>query len=106
MPTPTTPRRWQARIEVATITTPDHSCQAHCVYGETVDKLREAVREYLLKAKPERFRNIADHLVGRTTYFYSLGVVKDDGAMLATWDIRSENRLSRNKRCFLCPLDS
>jgi hypothetical protein len=71
------PRRWQARIEVATIMSPDRSYQAHCLYGETVDKLRQAVREYLLKARPERFRNVADHIVGCLTYFYSLGELKD-----------------------------
>jgi len=80
MPTPTMSRRWQARIEVATMMTRDRSYQAHCLYGETVDKLRQAVREYLLKARPERFRNVADHIVGRMTYFYSLGVLKEDGA--------------------------
>lgn len=66
-------RRWQARIEIGEEVDWQMEYQTAYVHGETVDILREAARRFLLHRKPDRFRNGGDHIVGRTTYFYSNG---------------------------------
>lgn len=67
-------RKWQAHIEIGGHQDPDLSYRSVCVYGETVKALHAAARAYLLRQKLARFRSPGDHLVGRTTYFYSPGI--------------------------------
>jgi hypothetical protein len=67
-----TERRWQARIEIGKEGWGEVYYQTTYVYEETIDKLREAAHKYLCERKPDHFRNGGDHIVGRTTYFYSV----------------------------------
>lgn len=69
---PPTARRWQARIEIGEEGWGVVYYQATYVYGETIDKLRVAARKYLRGRNPQHFSNGGDHIVGRTTYFYSM----------------------------------
>jgi hypothetical protein len=72
------PRKWQAQIEIGDHQDPVLSYRSVCVYGETVKALHAAARAYLLRQKLARFRSLGDHLVGRTTYFYSYGIPRYD----------------------------
>ncbi len=66
-----TAKRWQARIEIGEEIGWQMEYQTTYIYGETIDLLRAAARRFLLERKPDRFRNGGDHIIGRTTYFYS-----------------------------------
>lgn len=67
--------QWQVRIEMCKLLARGFTYETNCVYGDTTDFLRQAVKAYLLyETKMLRFRNVGDHLVGRMTYFYSNGV--------------------------------
>src|SRR5437773_5797920 len=59
-------RRWQTQIEIETGN--DLSRETVYVYGETIDKLREAAKTYLLTEKPVYFGNVGDHFVGYIWY--------------------------------------
>ena len=66
-------RRWQARIEIGEEVDWQVEYQTTYVHGETIDILQKAARRFLLDRQPDRFRNGGDHIIGRTTYFYSDG---------------------------------
>lgn len=67
--------QWQVRIEMCKLIAQYPRYETNCVYGDTTDYLRQAVRAYLLyETKMVRFRNVGDHLTGCMTYFYSNGI--------------------------------
>ena len=67
-------RRWQARIETGTKGDWDEDDwqpdEVIYVYGETIDKLREAARQYLLRKRPSGFSNRGDQIAARFDYTY------------------------------------
>jgi hypothetical protein len=67
-------RRWQARIEIGTKNDWDEEDwqidEIIYVYGETIDKLREAARNYLLQKNPSGFSNRGDQIAARFDYTY------------------------------------
>jgi hypothetical protein len=66
--------RWQARIETGAKSDWDEEDwqpdEVIYVYGETIDKLREAARQYLLQKKPSGFSNRGDQIAARFDYTY------------------------------------
>ena len=63
-------RRWQVRIETTEENDPIY--EPWCIYGETIETLREAVHQFLREYELLRgFRNVGDHIAGRYIYAYS-----------------------------------
>lgn len=44
-----------------------------CLFGETVEELRQEVRNYLKAHQPDYFETFGDHIAGRTCYMLSNG---------------------------------
>jgi hypothetical protein len=68
-------RQWQARVRVLESWANDPSDNPPpdkplYIYGETINKLNEAVRTYLLDKEPVAFGNLGDHITGHVEYSY------------------------------------
>ncbi len=98
---PAQSKRWQTRIDIheedadADIDErPIH--EIIYVYGETIDRLRQAVRAYLIARKPRCFSNIGDHIVGYFEYYYhevtTNGSKEEEGWLLYDTELISGQR--------------
>lgn len=77
---PNKSRRWQTRIEIGRkiVLSPNEiddnpPREMVYLYGETIEKLREAVKTYLLSERPLCFGNGGDHIAGCIEYYHSIG---------------------------------
>ncbi len=73
---PTTLRQWQTRFLIIP-TSSDYRAHPEiiCLYGKSVDELRQIVRTYLLEKKPLFFSNRGDHVIGQMKYAHSDGKI-------------------------------
>lgn len=100
-------KRWQTRIDISEeVVNADIDTrpiqEIVYVYGETIDQLRQAAREYLFTRKPKSFSNVGDHLAGQFEYYYQEGTTsgqEEDG-----W-VRYDTELigRKNQRDIYCP---
>ncbi len=73
---PSKSRRWQTQISIGkNVSSGPNQIDDNMpretvyVYGETIEKLREAAKTYLLSEKPLCFSNLGDHIAGYIEYY-------------------------------------
>jgi hypothetical protein len=71
-------RQWEVRFVASLYHGPDYLSYMYqvCLYGETIEELRQEVRAYLGAHQLSYFDNYGDHIVGHTMYAYSDGKVR------------------------------
>jgi hypothetical protein len=100
----TTPRQWEVRLRVSLSRDRDYVAQAFSVsiYGETVDDLREQVRNYLMRHQPSYFTNDGDHIAGPVVYAYSDGINPPPRSWIEK-EVFSENDFKEQKGWWFYP---
>ncbi len=71
---PTMLKQWQVRFVICPSSSKHFlNEQMICLYGKSVDELRQTVREYLQEKKPILISNIGDNVIDHIMYLYSDG---------------------------------